>query len=159
MPRWLETEPLVEGPRFAIAGVVASQLLRGAVRGTKSTICINASRPNPRRCWCSSIRSRHRKYGPRMPGAGVTFQLSITKPTGSSSAYTTRYQGAAWGVAAAYSRDSTTELTKRSWLWPTRSARTASRFSSVISRRLTCVIVPAYVSAPHSSLCVRVHLP
>src|SRR5918997_7209697 len=73
-------------------------------------------------CWgwisrreCST-NSRHKKYGPMMPGRpGGTFQLSITKPTGSLSKYTARYHGLASGVAAASSSDLATEATKRSW--------------------------------------------
>src|SRR5215475_15373246 len=73
-------------------------------------------------------------------GCGSQFQLIITNPTGpagSSLANTARYHGLASGQSAAAASESSTELTNRSCPGATRRARTASRFWSVISSRVT----------------------
>src|SRR5215831_18414306 len=83
----------------------------------------------------------HNNHGPMISGGcGSQFQLIITNPTGpagSSLANTARYHGLASGQSAAAASESSTELTNRSCPGATRRARTASRFWSVISSRVT----------------------
>src|SRR5215831_18756304 len=83
----------------------------------------------------------HNNHGPMISGGcGSQFQLIITNPTGpagSSLANTARYHGLASGQSAAAASESSTELTNRSCPGATRRARTASRFWSVISSRIT----------------------
>src|ERR671915_2596037 len=79
--------------------------------------------------------SFQRNQGPMMSGGrGVTFQLSMTKPTGSPSRYTARYQGLPAGCSTASSSESATDDTNRPCPGPAWMASTTSRFASVISR-------------------------
>src|SRR5262245_34065411 len=91
------------------------------------------------------MSSFHNNHGPMISGGcGSQFQLIITNPTGpagSSLAKTARYHGLACGQSAAAASESSTELTNRSCPGATRSARTASRFWSVISSRVTATAV------------------
>src|SRR5215472_1783643 len=74
-------------------------------------------------------------------GCGSTFQLTITNPTGLPCAKTARHHGLACGYSAASASAPATEPTNRSCSGATRSARTASRFTSVISPRVTAMAV------------------
>src|SRR5882757_8178068 len=75
-----------------------------------------------------------------MPGRpGGTFQLSITNPTGSSPSYTARHQGSASGICTASFSELGTDPTNRCCDGRTFNARTASRFSSVISTSRTSI--------------------
>src|SRR5262245_41620866 len=88
------------------------------------------------------MSSFHKNHGPMISGGcGSTFQLTITNPTGSPSAKTARYHGLACGYSAASASASATEPTNRSCSGATRSAMTASRFTSVISPRVTATAV------------------
>ena len=84
------------------------------------------------------MSSFHKNHGPMTSGGcGSTSQLTITNPTGLPPAQTTRYHGLAWGYPAACASALRTDPTNRSCPGATRSARTASRFRSVISPRVT----------------------
>lgn len=62
------------------------------------------------------MSSFHKNHGPMTSGGcGSTSQLTITNPTGSPPAQTTRYHGLAWGYPAACASALRTDLTNRSY--------------------------------------------
>src|SRR4051812_38058877 len=82
------------------------------------------------------MSSFQRNQGPMISGGcGSVFQLSMTKPTGSSPAYTARNHGLACGYSSASATDSATVETKTSCPGVVRSARTDAALSAVIGRR------------------------
>ena len=70
-------------------------------------------------------------------GSGSTSQLSITNPTGVSPSYTARHHGFASGISSASRSAPATDPTNIFCPGATSRASTASRFASVIWRRVT----------------------
>src|SRR5690349_22423020 len=70
-------------------------------------------------------------------GTGVTSQLTMTNPTGSPSASTTRIHGWPSGSRWASTKDSPTPVTNRSCSGATRSASTAVAVAGVTVDRVT----------------------